>query len=643
MEDSVSCNSKGLLVLSQNSTRKRREKVEVFQEVIRRLRESNDEEANQPGFEDELWAHFTKLPLRYAVDVNIERAQDVVMHKNLLQMAHYQNPAPAVEVRLVQIHRISDGNPGDSVHSTFSRRGDAQGIDHHGSMHPPPAFGLSPSTELALGTNKLYVQDGNSAVCGNSLSFRPLYEITISTLDKPKLLFRKPAPVCQYIKYTPFDAAVRITIFCHVFEFSLQHFISSSVSSLNARLFQLTSLLSEIGLNIQEAHAFSTNDGYSLDVFVVDGWENEETDQLRSVLLKEISDMEVKVIDRLNATLKQPGLNQDLLFPKMKFVQTGINITANHVDTSSNGSEAWEIDNALLNYEYKIATGSTGDLSVKMSTMNQEYNIVTDCGLTIYRICRYKGSFHNQEVAIKVLKSEYLNEDMQRDFAQEIYILRKVRHKNVVQFIGACTKPPRLCIITEFMSGGSLYDFLHKTKGFFRLPVLLKVAIDVSKGMSYLHQNNIIHRDLKTANLLMNENHVVKVADFGVACVQVQSGIMTAETGTYRWMAPEVIGHRPYDRKADVFSFGIVLWELLTGKLPYEFLTPLQAAVAVVQKGLRPTIPANTHPMLVELLEKCWQQEPLLRPDFSEILDILQHMTKKMVEEEKSSKRRSLG
>ncbi|KAK6773041.1 hypothetical protein RDI58_028279 [Solanum bulbocastanum] len=569
MEDSVSCSSKGLLESSQNRTRKRREKVEVFQEVIRRLRESNDEEANQPGFEDELWAHFTKLPLRYAVDVNIERAQDVVMHKNLLQMAHYQNPAPAVEVRLVQIHQISDGIPGDSVHSTFSRRGDAQGIDHHGSMHPPPAFGLSPSTELALGTNKLYVQDGNSAVCGNSLSFRPLYEITISTLDKPKLLFR------------------------------------------------LTSLLSEIGLNIQEAHAFSTKDGYSLDVFVVDGWENEETDQLRSVLLKEISNMEVKVIDRLNATLKHPGLDQDLLFPKMKFVQTGINITASHVDTPNNGSEAWEIDNALLNYEYKIATGSTGDL--------------------------YKGSFHNQDVAIKVLKSECLNEDMQRDFAQEIYILRKVRHKNVVQFIGACTKPPRLCIITEFMSGGSLYDFLHKTKGFFRLPVLLKVAIDVSKGMSYLHQNNIIHRDLKTANLLMNENQVVKVADFGVARVQVQSGVMTAETGTYRWMAPEVIGHRPYDRKADVFSFGIVLWELLTGKLPYEFLTPLQAAVAVVQKGLRPTIPANTHPMLVELLEKCWQQEPLLRPEFSEILDILQHMTKKMVEEEKSSKRRSLG
>jgi serine/threonine protein kinase len=91
------------------------------------------------------------------------------------------------------------------------------------------------------------------------------------------------------------------------------------------------------------------------------------------------------------------------------------------------------------------------------------------------------------------------------------------------------------------MSGGSVYDYLHKHKGVFKLPALIGVAMDVSKGMSYLHQNNIIHRDLKTANLLMDENGTVKVADFGVARVKAQSGVMTAETGTYRWMAPEVI------------------------------------------------------------------------------------------------------
>ncbi|KAL4616340.1 hypothetical protein ACB092_07G192400 [Castanea dentata] len=138
---------------------------------------------------------------------------------------------------------------------------------------------------------------------------------------------------------------------------------------------------------------------------------------------------------------------------------------------------------------------------------------------------------------------------------------------------------------------------------------------------------------LKAANLLMDENEVVQVADFGfadfgVARVKTQSGVMTAETGTYWWMAPEVIEHKPYDHEADVFSFTIVLWELLTGKLPYEYLTPLQAAVGVVQRGLRPIIPKHTHPKLAEMLEKCWQQVPALRPDFSEIIEILQQTTK---------------
>ncbi|CAK9187392.1 unnamed protein product [Ilex paraguariensis] len=106
---------------------------------------------------------------------------------------------------------------------------------------------------------------------------------------------------------------------------------------------------------------------------------------------------------------------------------------------------------------------------------------------------RYKGAYRTQEVAIKVLKSECGSSDMQRQFSQEVYIMRKVRHKIVVQFMGDCTKPASLCIVTEYMSGGNVYDYLLKQKCTFRLPSLLKVAI-LSKGMTYLHQNNIIHR-----------------------------------------------------------------------------------------------------------------------------------------------------
>ncbi|PKI78657.1 hypothetical protein CRG98_000882 [Punica granatum] len=351
------------------------------------------------------------------------------------------------------------------------------------------------------------------------------------------------------------------------------HEITFSADDKPKLLSQLTCLLSEVGLNIQEAHAFSTTDGYSLDVFVVDGWPYEETEKLTTALEKEIFKSEV----------------------------------FDHLSIPNDGNDVWEIDLNHLKFGDKIASGSYGDL--------------------------FKGTYCSQDVAIKVLKPERINSDLQREFAQEVFIMRKVRHRNVVQFIGACTKPPSLCIVTEFMSGGSIYDYLHKQKGVFKLPTLLKVAIDVSKGMNYLHQNNIIHRDLKAANILMDEHEVAKVADFGVARVKAQTGVMTAETGTYRWMAPEVIEHKPYDHKADVFSFGIVLWELLTGKLPYEYLTPLQAAVGVVQKGLRPIIPKNTHPKLVELLERCWQQDPTLRPDFSEIIEILRQTAKEFGQE----------
>ncbi|CAL5402318.1 unnamed protein product [Camellia sinensis] len=540
MEDNESCGSRVVESSTANSRQQRR-KLEVYNEVLRRLKELNHQEAGEPGFDDELWAHFDRLPTRYALDVNVERAEDVLVHKRLLQLAHDPVNRPAFEIRLVQVPPISDGNTADSNHSSSPTKEVAQ------SVHPPPAFGSSPNlVALALEANKSQVQDGDSA----GSHPRSMHEITFSTDDKPKLLS------------------------------------------------QLTSLLAEVGLNIREAHAFSTVDGYSLDVFVVDGWPYEEIEQLQTALKKELLKIE------------KPSWPDHLLPSSMGDQgQTVIKHEPDHLTIPNDGTDVWEIDPQLLKFESKIAAGSYGDL--------------------------YKGTYCSQEVAIKVLKSERVGPDLQREFAQEVFIMRKVRHKNVVQFIGACTKLPSLCIVTEYMSGGSVYDYLHKQRGTFKLPSLLRVAVDISKGMNYLHQNNIIHRDLKAANLLMDENEVVKVADFGVARVKAQTGVMTAETGTYRWMAPEVIEHKPYDHKADIFSFGVVLWELLTGKLPYEYLTPLQAAVGVVQKGLRPTIPNNTLPKLAELLERCWQQDPTLRPDFCEIIDILQQIAKEVGDEVK--------
>ncbi|KAK8678343.1 hypothetical protein V6N13_143847 [Hibiscus sabdariffa] len=554
MGDTESCSSRAV-DFAPTQRREQRQKIEVYNGVLCRLRDLNIEDSTFPAFEDELWAHFSRLPTRYAFDVNVERAEDVLMHKRLLSKARNPASRPAIEVRLVQVRSASDGNRVESVHMKFARKADAQCSDYPNKKRQ--AKGVTKDIEVFN---------------AKPIHYRLMHEITISTNDKPKLLT------------------------------------------------QLTSLLSELGLNIQEAHAFSTTDGYSLDVFVVDGWTLEDTEHLRNVLVKEISKVE-----------KHSSLKSHAVYHVREIEQTGNKLNSNHVNIHGSGNGVQEIDTSLLKYESKLASSSYGDL--------------------------YKGTLRGQDVAIKVLRTENLNENLRKEFTQEVNIMSKIRHKNVVQFIGACTSPPTLCIVTEFMSGGSVYDLLHKQKTGFRLPFLLKVAIDVSKGMSYLHQNSIMHRDLKAANLLMDENGVVKVADFGVARVQAQPGVMTAETGTYRWMAPEVVDlmflfpvlnllynliqlsdilsavgpwkvieHKPYDHKADVFSFGVVLWELLTGKLPYENLTPLQAAVGVVQKGLRPVIPKHTHPKFVELLERCWQQDPSLRPEFSEISNILEDL-----------------
>ncbi|XP_023525865.1 serine/threonine-protein kinase STY8-like isoform X3 [Cucurbita pepo subsp. pepo] len=539
MDDTESCCSRPVDDFSTQTWRQK-QKVGVYVEVLRRLRLSHEAETSFPGFEDELWAHFHRLPTRYAMDVNVERAQDVLMHKDLLFMAHAPATRPAIDVRLVQVHSSPGTNSGKYVHSNLKEKVDQRFPDYDSNQrqHPPPAFGSTTEVESGFAISQLH--DINQP---DTLSW-PMHEITISTIDKPKLLS------------------------------------------------QLTSLLSEIGLNIQEAHAFSTTDGFSLDVFVVDGWAIEDTKQLKDILAEEISKIQKR----------HPLFTPWSISPTGKKDKIGVKFITNYVNIPRHKVGAWEIDASLLIYEKKIVSGSFSDL--------------------------YKGTFYGQEVAIKLLKDGSLNEAVRREFAQEIHIMRNLRHKNVVQFIGASTRPPSAFIVTEYMPGGSMHDFLHQKKGVLSFPSLLRVAVDVSKGMNYLHQKNIIHRDLKAANLLLDEDGVVKVADFGVARVQSQSGVMTAETGTYRWMAPEVIEHKPYDHKADVYSFGIVLWELLTGQLPYDNLTPLQAAMGVIQKGLRPKIPRHANPMIVDLLERCWRQDPSLRPEFSEITKLLQQTLK---------------
>ncbi|GMP33720.1 hypothetical protein CsSME_00006916 [Camellia sinensis var. sinensis] len=142
--------------------------------------------------------------------------------------------------------------------------------------------------------------------------------------------------------------------------------------------------------------------------------------------------------------------------------------------------------------------------------------------------------------------------------------------------------------------------------------------------MQYLHSLGILHRDLKSENLLLGEDMCVKVADFGISCLESQCGSAKGFTSTYRWMAPEMIKEKHHTKKVDVYSFGIVLWELLTALTPFDNMTPEQAAFAVCQKNARPPLPSTCPVAFRHLINRCWSSNPNKRPHFEEIVNILE-------------------
>nr|CAB3459456.1 unnamed protein product [Digitaria exilis] len=312
---------------------------DICGQVLERLVADGHAEASDPEFREKLVAHFGRLPHSYQLDINVDKAADVLVHQNVLAEAKDPDRRPAFHVKFLRIEDMDHAYDSDA-----SDEGD---------------------------------DDGDELSVRQDTQYTHIHEVVFSTIDKPKLLS------------------------------------------------QLSALLSDIGLNIREAHVFSTLDGYSLDVFVVDGWpiEGSWSGSSHSSAAERTLPFQVK------------------------------------------GGE-WEIDKRLLKMGSLIASGSCGDL--------------------------YHGTYLGEDVAVKV----------------------------------------------------------------------------------------------------------VKVADFGVARFQDQGGIMTAETGTYRWMAPEI---------------------------PYDTMTPLQAAVGVRQ-GLRPGLPKKAHPKLLDLLQRCWEADPSKRPAFPDILAELEDL-----------------
>ncbi|XP_048536000.1 serine/threonine/tyrosine-protein kinase HT1-like [Triticum urartu] len=292
---------------------------------------------------------------------------------------------------------------------------------------------------------------------------------------------------------------------------------------------------------------------------------------------------------------------------------------ADQQQASSSAAEEWMADLSQLFLGNKFASGSNSRI--------------------------YRGIYRQRAVAVKMVRLPERDEDRRRaledQFNSEVTFLSRLRHPNVVQFVAACKRPPVYCIITEYMSQGTLRMYLHNKDPYSLSPeTVLRLALDVARGMEYLHAQGVIHRDLKSHNLLLNDEMRVKVADFGTSCLEAHSSRAGAgagagggggggegkgtNMGTYRWMAPEMVRDKPCTRKVDVYSFGIVLWELTTCLVPFQGMTPVQAAYAACEKNARPPLSPTCPPALNNLIKMCWAANPARRPEFSYVVSVLE-------------------
>ncbi|XP_062383786.1 protein kinase Npk [Sardina pilchardus] len=264
-----------------------------------------------------------------------------------------------------------------------------------------------------------------------------------------------------------------------------------------------------------------------------------------------------------------------------------------------------------------------------MSSLSSSFVQIRFDDISFYESCG-GGSFgsvyrarwisQDKEVAVKkLLKIE-----------KEAEILSVLSHKNIIQFYGAILEAPNYGIVTEYAGGGSLYEYLSSTESEeMNMGQVMTWAVDIAKGMHYLHSEapvKVIHRDLKSRNVVLTADKVLKICDFGASKFLSHTTHMSL-VGTFPWMAPEVIQSLPVSETCDTYSYGVVLWEMLTREVPFKGFEGLQVAWLVVEKHERPTVPSSCPASFAELMRKCWLAEPKERPVFKQIMSTLESMS----------------
>ncbi|KAK3749501.1 hypothetical protein QZH41_013481, partial [Actinostola sp. cb2023] len=250
----------------------------------------------------------------------------------------------------------------------------------------------------------------------------------------------------------------------------------------------------------------------------------------------------------------------------------------------------------------------------------------------------YRALWKDEEVAVKIARTENYDDYHKtlQSVKDEAKFFSILRHRNVVGLFGVSLELPNLCLVLEYARGGALSKVLSVHGRKIPPSVLLNWAIQTAQGMNYLHSEaplSVIHRDLKSGNILLHHavdekdyNNILKITDFGLAREIAHTTRMSA-AGTYAWMAPEVIRTSTFSFASDVWSYGVLLWELLTGQVPYRDVEALAVAYGVAMNSLTLPIPSTCPEILQTLMNDCWHQDPHKRPSFKTILQDLEEIS----------------
>ena len=238
-------------------------------------------------------------------------------------------------------------------------------------------------------------------------------------------------------------------------------------------------------------------------------------------------------------------------------------------------------------------------------------------------------------VAVKRLYLTNLDDQAEKEFFKELSLMNSVRYRHIVTFYGACTEKGKYALVMEYMALGSLYKMLHKAKIELNWFSRLSIALQTAKSINYLHhlKTAILHRDIKSLNFLLDRSHegyIVKVCDFGLAQTKSETTHQTLLSHplpcTLQWTAPEILNLEKHTVKSDIYSLGIVYWELAANEIPYhnhQNAVILQSVIA----GIRLPIPKTTPALFGELIKECWAHKPDDRPNSSHVIDIIEKCT----------------